>query len=102
MQVQVLLCAPYFCWESEVGVDFQESFLSLKLSGGFPKVLEEGGVTAKIYKSFIKDKHDLFTLAYYRREEAGHCPAGLLGGLHQLLKQAGLAGPAPAGKQEQV
>ena len=37
----------------------------MKISEGFPKVLEEGGVTAKIYKSFIKDKYDLFTLAYY-------------------------------------
>jgi len=37
----------------------------MKISEGFPKLLEEGGVTAKIYKSFIKDKYDLFTLAYY-------------------------------------
>lgn len=37
----------------------------MKISEGFPKTMEEGGVTAKIYKSFIKDKYDLFTLAYY-------------------------------------
>lgn len=37
----------------------------MKISEGFPKVLDEGGVTAKIYKSFIKGKYDLFTLAYY-------------------------------------
>jgi len=37
----------------------------MKVSEGFPKVLDEGGVTAKIYKSFIKGKYDLFTLAYY-------------------------------------
>jgi integrase len=37
----------------------------MKISEGFPKVLEEGGVSAKIYKSFIKGKYDLFTLAYY-------------------------------------
>ena len=35
----------------------------MKISEGFPKLLEEGGVTAKIYKSFIKGKYDLFTLA---------------------------------------
>ena len=37
----------------------------MKIFEGFPKVLEEGGVSAKIYKSFKKGKHDLFTLAYY-------------------------------------
>ena len=37
----------------------------MKISEGFPKVLDEGGVTAKIYKGFIKGKYDLFTLAYY-------------------------------------
>ncbi len=37
----------------------------MKISEGFPKVLEEGGVSAKIYKSVIKGKYDLFTLAYY-------------------------------------
>ena len=37
----------------------------MKISEGFPKVLDEGGVTVKIYKSFIKGKYDLFTLAYY-------------------------------------
>ena len=38
---------------------------SMKISEGFPKVLEEGGVSVKVYKSIIKDKYDLFTLAYY-------------------------------------
>ena len=28
-------------------------------------MLDEGGVTAKIYKSVVRNKHDLFTLAYY-------------------------------------
>ena len=37
----------------------------MKISEGFPKVLDEGGVTAKIYKGLIKGKYDLFTLAYY-------------------------------------
>ena len=37
----------------------------MKISEGFPMVMEEGGVTAKIYKSLIKNKYDLFTLAYY-------------------------------------
>lgn len=37
----------------------------MKISEGFPKVLDQGGVTAKIYKGFIKGKYDLFTLAYY-------------------------------------
>jgi len=37
----------------------------MKISEGFPKVLDEGGVTAKIYKSVVRNKYDLFTLAYY-------------------------------------
>jgi hypothetical protein len=37
-----------------------------------------------------------------RREQAAYCPAGLFGGLDQLLQQPGLARSASAGKQEQV
>src|SRR5215472_9970169 len=37
----------------------------MKISEGFPKLIEEGGVTAKIYKGCIRGKYDLFTLAYY-------------------------------------
>ena len=37
----------------------------MKIPEGFPNALDEGGVTAKIYKSFIKGENDLFMLAYY-------------------------------------
>jgi len=38
----------------------------MKISEGFPKLIEEGGVTAKVYKALNKGKYELFFLAYYR------------------------------------
>lgn len=57
----------------------------MKVSEGFPKLLEEGGVTAKIYKSFIKDKYDLFTLAYYME---GQFKKENFGGLDDAIARA--------------
>ncbi len=68
MQVQVLLCAPTNRGVFTVWLAFRKDsgkFSFTKISKGFPKVLEEGGVTAKIYQSRVRDKYDLFTLAFY-------------------------------------
>ncbi len=37
----------------------------MKISEGFPKLMEEGGITVKIYQSRVRNKYDLFTLAFY-------------------------------------
>ncbi|HOX57473.1 MAG TPA: site-specific integrase [Candidatus Paceibacterota bacterium] len=37
----------------------------MKTPEGFPKVMEEGGITAKIYQSRVRNKYNLFTLAFY-------------------------------------
>ncbi len=44
---------------------FRKDFFHENLPKAFQRPLEEGGVTAKIYKSRVRNKYDLFTLAFY-------------------------------------
>ncbi len=73
----------------------------MKISEGFPKTMQEGGITTKIYRSFIKGKYDLFTLAYYMdgkflKENFGQFDDAIARGKKVIGAQQGReCGPSP-------